>query len=140
MQQADSLSGFQYPMTASSSRSLLRLLWENRGVDPQCIHIHRNPYDVFVSTRHLYRKTHPLMKFQSLSRVEDDHHILRWYALMMRKLLVEQSPIPVKDFVEVRFEDLELNPLATIRRISLGLLSWEQPKPALQAYLATIGD
>lgn len=35
MQQADNLSGFQHPMAASSSRSLLRLVWENRRGDPQ---------------------------------------------------------------------------------------------------------
>ena len=35
MSQEFTLSGFQHPMAVSSSRNLLRLLWENRGVDPQ---------------------------------------------------------------------------------------------------------
>ncbi|HEY0738904.1 MAG TPA: sulfotransferase [Herpetosiphonaceae bacterium] len=106
------------------------------------IHIHRNPYEVFVSTKHLYRKAHPLMKFQSLSPAEDEQHILRWYALMMRKLIAEQSQIPAEDFIEVRFTDLEREPLATVRRIyeTLRLSGWEQAEPRLQAYVATLGD
>ena len=106
------------------------------------IHIHRNPYDVFVSTRHMFRKIRPLMKLQSRGEHEDERHILQWYALMLRKLLVEQSQVPAEDFIEVRFADLERDPLATVRRIyqTLRLSGWEQAEPALQAYLATLGD
>jgi omega-hydroxy-beta-dihydromenaquinone-9 sulfotransferase len=106
------------------------------------IHIHRNPYDVFVSTRHMYRKAHPLMRFQQISAAEDERHILSWYRLMMQKFLAERSQIPAEDLVEVRFEDLERDPLGQVERVyqALSLPGWEQALPALRSYVATLTD
>lgn len=104
------------------------------------IHIYRNPYDVFSSTLHLYRKTLPATQLQTISEAEIEQNVLRFYKLLMRKLVAEQPLIPAGDFAEVRFEDLERDPLGQVRRVyaELGLPGWEAAEPAMRAYVGTL--
>ena len=58
------------------------------------IHIHRNPYDVFLSTLHMHRTV--LLRSQ-LQKIEPDRveaHVLGFYDLLMRRFLAERSLIP----------------------------------------------
>lgn len=102
------------------------------------IHIYRNPYDVFASTKHLYRKTLPPIQLQSISEDEIERTVVLFYQLLMRKLLAEQALIPAGDFVEVRFEDLEADPLGQMRRVyqTLDLPGYAEAEPALERYTA----
>lgn len=104
------------------------------------IHIHRNPYEVFVSTQHLYRTMLPSIQLQTISQAEIDRNILQFYESMMSKLADEQQSIPAGDFAEVRFEDLEADPLGEVQRVyeTLRLPGFEAAQPAIEAYAATL--
>jgi hypothetical protein len=110
--------------------------------DAKFIHIYRNPYVVFLSTRHLYRKMLPRLQVQAVTQEEIESNIFFFYEQLMRKFFADKSLIPADNLVEVRFEDLEANPLDELRRIyeSLSLPGFEIAEPAFHAYIASQAD
>ena len=104
------------------------------------IHICRNPYDVFRSTRFLYRTVLPRSQVQEVSPEQVEAYILRFYALLMKKFLADKALIPRGNLVEVRFEDLETEPLDQLRKIysGLGLTGFAQAEPAFRAYIDSV--
>ncbi len=101
------------------------------------IHIYRNPYHVFLSMRHFYEKLLGAAQFQSISREEIEANTLWFFEKMMQKFLADKSLIPPENFVELRFEDLEANPLAELRRIytALNLPGFSEAEMDLRAYI-----
>lgn len=104
------------------------------------IHICRNPYDVFRSTRFLYRTVLPRSQVQEVSPEQVEAYILRFYSLLMKKFLADKALIPRGNLVEVRFEDLETEPLDQLRKIysGLGLTGFAQAEPAFRAYIDSV--
>jgi hypothetical protein len=104
------------------------------------IHLVRDPYQVFLSTRHLYRTVIPRSQLQSISSAQIDEYILSFYKLLMMQYLSERKLIPDGNLVEVRFEDLEIEPLVQLQRIyrTLNLDGYEQARPGFQAYLESV--
>ncbi len=103
------------------------------------IHIYRNPYTVFLSTRHLYNRFLPELQLQSVSHAEIEANILFFYEKLMKKFLTKKSLIPPGNLVEVKFEDLEANPLSELRRIytGLNLPGFEDVEPAFSSYISS---
>jgi hypothetical protein len=110
--------------------------------DAKFIHIYRNPYRVFLSTCHLYEKVLPITQLQEISRDEIETNILLFYRQLVQRFLAEKSLIPTHNLVEVKFEDLEANPLAELRRIYAGLdlPGLSAAEPAFRAYAASQAD
>lgn len=104
------------------------------------IHICRNPYDVFRSTLFLYRTILPRSQVQEVSPEQVEAYILRFYALLMKRYLADKALIPQGNLVELKFEDLETDPLDQLRNIysGLGLTGFAQAKPAFQAYIDSV--
>jgi hypothetical protein len=107
--------------------------------DAKFIHAYRCPYDVFASTAHLYDHMLPITTLQVIHREENPEAILSLYEEMMRRFFTDRALIPRGNLVEVRFEDLEREPMRELRRIydTLALPGWEQAEPACRAYVAT---
>jgi hypothetical protein len=107
--------------------------------DAKFIHLYRNPYDVFLSTRNLYDTFLAITQLQAISRSEIEANILLFYTQMMQKFLAEKHLIPPENLVEVKFENLDTNPLAELRRIyeRLNLPGFSIAEPALRTYIAT---
>ncbi|MGI9558043.1 MAG: sulfotransferase family protein [Thermodesulfobacteriota bacterium] len=108
--------------------------------DAKFIHIVRNPYEVFQSMMHLYRKMIPLYQLQSVdieAMADDVFHI---YKAAMGRYMEERSLIPEGNFTEVRFENLEKEPLAELERVysDLSLPGWETAMPHAREYLGSI--
>lgn len=105
--------------------------------DAKFIHIHRSPYDVFGSVKNLHQTLIPLTTLQNLDEDRSEETILTLYEDMMRRYLEERSLIRAGNLIEVRFEDLEKNPLQEMERIYrvLNLPNYEAAKPAFQAYI-----
>jgi len=85
--------------------------------DAKFVHIHRNPYDVFLSTLRLYEKALSATQLQVVSQAEIESNILHIYEGVMRRFLAQRALIPVGNLVEIRFEQFEERPLAELRRL-----------------------
>ena len=108
--------------------------------DAKFIHIYRNPYRVFQSTESLYKKNFSIIQLQKISNTELRSNILYFYENMMKKYLRDREMIPKDRIVEVRFEDLDENPMAQIERIyaHLNLPDFSYVKPKVESYLASL--
>lgn len=85
--------------------------------DAQFIYIIRNPYDVFASTRHLY---HVLAASNNLGRprpIDYDNEILHNYQQFYHAYHLHRALIPRNRCCEVRFEDLEADPVTILQSI-----------------------
>ena len=104
------------------------------------VHVHRHPYEVFQSTRHLY---HALWPLHSLQRPPSsiDQAILQRYSQMYQAFFEEKAAIPTGRFCEVAFEELVRDPIRALHAVyeQLGLPGFERVLPRLNAHLASVG-
>ncbi|MDJ0535769.1 MAG: sulfotransferase [Xenococcaceae cyanobacterium MO_207.B15] len=117
----------------------LRSIWH----DAKFIHIYRNPYVVFQSTRHFFTRLLPelaLQSYENLSIGEIEQAILESYPRMMNALLSDSANLPSESFVEICFEDLENDPLKQIQKIyhQLELPGLEQASANFENYLTSL--
>ncbi len=110
--------------------------------DAKFIHICRNPYDLFLSTRRLWEVVLWRSQLQEIGAAEIDRLVLQFYPQLMEQYLADRELIPANNLVEVRFEELEADPLAETRRIyeALGLPGYAEAETAFRAYLASVAD
>ena len=115
--------------------AMLRRMWP----DARFIHIYRNPYVVFQSTRNFYRALFEELALQPAEQADVDSLILDSYPRMMNAVLEDTRTLPEDQFVELRFEDFEQHPLEEAERIyrTLGLPGFEDDRPAFEAYLSS---
>ncbi|MEL6468788.1 MAG: sulfotransferase [Cyanobacteria bacterium J06623_4] len=111
----------------------LRQLWPTA----KFIHIYRNPYIVFQSTLNFYRKLFPEIALQPYHQVPIRDIVLESYPKMLSALLRDSQQLPPQDFVTLRFETFEADPMAQLERVysQLELSDWEKAKPSFQRYL-----
>ncbi|HEY48579.1 MAG TPA: sulfotransferase [Dehalococcoidia bacterium] len=104
------------------------------------IHIYRNPYDVFRSTKHLYRVVLERSQLQEIGLDVLEDWVLLFYAQLMQKFLADKVLIPEGNLVEVKYEELDKEPLAQLRKIyeTLSLPGFDEAEPAFRAYLDSI--
>ncbi|MEZ5894262.1 MAG: sulfotransferase [Parvularculaceae bacterium] len=116
--------------------AMLREMFPNA----QFVHIHRNPYDVFVSMRNFYRKLFKEFALQGYDHVDIDETILAVYDRMMRAYERDAAEVPADRLIELRYEELDSDPLGSIERIyaALGLPGFDAAKPAFERYLASV--
>src|SRR5215208_2723811 len=117
----------------------IRLLLE-MFPDARFVHIHRDPYTVFQSSLHLYEKIIPLIRLHRSDRIDMTARILRQYTEMHDAFFEERPLIPAGRFHEVRFEDLERDPVGQVRTLyeSLSLPAFADVEPELRRYVDTL--
>jgi len=108
--------------------------------DAKFVYIRRDPYAVYQSTMHL-RKT--MFSENCLSPpgfATSEADMLYFYEKCIRTYEETKSLIPVGHLHEIRFEDLELDPLGEIRRTyqALNLPGWDQVEPKVVEQLPTL--
>jgi omega-hydroxy-beta-dihydromenaquinone-9 sulfotransferase len=108
--------------------------------DARFVHIHRDPYLVFRSTRHMIRTGQPLCQLREGPLQDGDDRILSVYTEMYDAYFSERGLIPDGRICEVAFGTLEREPIGVVRSIyeALGLSGFEDLRPRLEGYLATI--
>jgi hypothetical protein len=108
--------------------------------DAKFIHTYRNPYDVFRSTQHLYRTVLVRAQVQEIDTKELETWVLRFYTQLMQRFLADKSLIPKGNLVEVKYEDLDKEPLAQLRKVyeTLSLSGFAEAEPAFGTYLDSI--
>jgi omega-hydroxy-beta-dihydromenaquinone-9 sulfotransferase len=103
------------------------------------IHIHRDPYDVFSSTRNLHRKVLSFSALQSVSDAELDNTVLHLYEAMMRRYLQEARQIPRHQLIDVRYDELVRRPREVMENVYARLgYDYEQAGPRIGAYLESL--
>jgi hypothetical protein len=104
------------------------------------VHIHRDPYAVFQSSRRTFRVNFELTGLQHLRLDDLDEWILRQYQLMYDVFFEERGLIPEGRFHEIGFEELETDPIGQVRRLheALDLPDFGHAEPALRRYLDSI--
>jgi len=104
------------------------------------IHIHRNPYEVYLSTLHMHRTVFPRSQLQVVDPERIEANVLHFHDALMHRFLEDRRLIPEGNLVEVRFDDLEMDPIEQLASIydSLGLPGFAAAEPAFRSYLDSI--
>ena len=123
------------PANTARIRMLLELF-----PDARFVHIHRNPYDVFQSTRHTYDKVVPWITLQRPVVEGLDDRILRQNREAYEVFFEERSLIPQERFHEISFAALEADPIGQVRGIyeGLGLPDFGYVEPRLGRYVESL--
>jgi hypothetical protein len=101
------------------------------------VYIHRNPVEVFLSTRHFFRKMMPHLQLQTISDKEVGRQIIRLYRKLMNDYFEQKKLIPEKNLVEIAYEELEKNPASVLKNIyaRLDLPDYNKAEPFFSAYI-----
>jgi hypothetical protein len=104
------------------------------------VHIRRDPFTVFRSTRHMYETTMRYWRLQSPPDGGEDDRILRVYREMYDAFFDQRPLIPAGQFAEVSYEDLERDPISQAEGVyvTLGLPGFDAARPRLEGYLGSI--
>jgi hypothetical protein len=103
------------------------------------VHVHRDPYAVFASTRKMLTVNFSLHCLQRPPAGDElDEWIIRQYRAMHDALFAERDLIPPGHHHEVRFDELEADPVGQMERVyeALSLGDFSQARPALERYVA----
>jgi omega-hydroxy-beta-dihydromenaquinone-9 sulfotransferase len=102
--------------------------------DARFVHIYRNPYAVFRSTKRQSLLSLRATRLQEARSLDVDAWIIRRYRMMYDAFFEERDLIPDGQFHEIRFEDLERDPVAQMRELyeSLGIPGFEELRSSLE--------
>jgi hypothetical protein len=108
--------------------------------DARFVHVHRHPYAVFQSTRHLNRVFTSALQFHRPDPADADEAVLRRYRLMHDAYFEDRGRVPAGRLHELPFESLELDPVGQVRRIyeAIGLPGFDDVLPRLEDYVASL--
>ncbi len=108
--------------------------------DARFIHIYRNPYMVFRSTRLFYQTLIDKFAWQSVDHLDLDRLVLQSYRRMMEQIDIDKQSLPTDHFIDLRFEDLDVQPLQEIERIyrKLDLGDLEPWRENFESYLKSV--
>lgn len=101
------------------------------------VHIVRDPYSVYPSMLKLWDRLFNAFSWQNRKRVDLDELTLSVYERSMRAHLADREQIPAEDYHELRFEDLDSDPMATVGGIydALGIAGKENALDAVTDYV-----
>ena len=101
------------------------------------VHIRRNPYKVYVSSIHLYLKAQEAWGLHKTDRESVAQQILDTYPQLMNAYFEQRGELGDKELVEVRYRDLQDDPMALMAGIyeQLDLPGFDAAAPRFEAYL-----
>ncbi len=104
------------------------------------VHIHRDPFRVFVSMRNFYRQLLRQFALQPHDHLDIDEIILSTYERMMDRYITETRDWPEDRLVEIAFADFERDPMGQIAHIydRLGLDGLARNRATFAAYLKAV--
>ncbi len=116
----------------------LLAIWPNA----RFIHIRRNPYEVFASTRNYYRKLLPELALQPFDHIDIDQFVLETFTRLMDTYEEERGDLGEGQLMEVGYDTLIRDPMAVLKSVhdQLSLPDWDRAEGAISSYLATISD
>jgi hypothetical protein len=126
---------FKSPGHTARVKLLLELFPQARFV-----HIHRNPYEVFQSSRHYFHTAAWHANLQALDAGGFDEAILSRYVAVHEAYLSQRSLIPPGRLHELGFAALESDPIGELRRMygALDLGEFAVVEGKVRAYLESL--
>ena len=115
--------------------ALLRELYP----DARFVHIRRDPFEVYRSTRHLHETW--LRAFAFVQRVEPgdlERRIVEVYRRMYEAYFRDAPLVPAGQLHELAYEDLVRDPVGELRRLYRSLALGELPETRVRAYLGSL--
>ena len=108
--------------------------------DAKFVHICRDPYAVFQSSVHSFKKVMPICRLQPTDIIDWDERVLSLYRELYDAFFEQRHLIPAANYHELRFEQLEADPIAQMRKLydALSLPPFEQVEPDLRRYLDSV--
>jgi len=108
--------------------------------DARFIHIHRNPYAVFLSYKRSTQLMNKLIQLQLPDLEHLDERIINQYRLMYDAYFEEVGMIPAGRFHELAYETLEQDPMGELQAIysALGIEGFSTVEQLLNDYLGTL--
>lgn len=105
--------------------------------DARFIFIHRNPFEVYSSTKRLWKITLENYALGGYDRKSIRENILENYDTLMHRYLGQRSLLPAGRLIEIPYENLINSPLATMEKVysQLDLGDFHQCRDAMQAFL-----
>ena len=110
--------------------------------DAKFVHIVRDPLVLHQSFLRTYRHIIPMNQMQDVDWNEMDEFIIDAFAATMRQFIEDVRQIPEGNYVEMKFGDLESDPLGELERVyrDLGIPGWHAARQAVSDYLDTVSD
>jgi len=104
------------------------------------VHIHRDPYAVFQSSRKTFQLMFAWHGLQRPGPDDLDEWILEQYREMYEVFFEERALIPTGSFHEMAFEDLERDPVAEMRKMygTLDLPDFRGAEADVQRYITSV--
>jgi len=106
------------------------------------VHIYRNPYIVFYSTVFTFKTMISAYGLRKMNTREVEENVLHIYDRMMERFWKTKDLIPPGNFTEIKFEELETDPLTVLERVyrELSLPDFTGVKSALERYILAQAD
>jgi hypothetical protein len=106
------------------------------------IHIVRDPYTVFASTRRLWISLDWAQAFQHPHHKDLDEYVFATFERMYRGFNRQRPAIPPDQLCEIKYEELVRDPIGQLRTIyqKLSLGDFEQARPQIEAYIGQQKD
>lgn len=116
------------------------LFLKNVFPNAKFIHIHRNPFEVYLSMRNFYHKLLPVFALQDFDHLDVDEIVLSTYNEMMQRFEQETASFKAPNFVEIGYDTLNADPLGSLETIysTLELDGFDKARPAFDAYLGSV--
>jgi hypothetical protein len=110
--------------------------------DAKFIHIIRNPYKVYLSTKKMRTKVLDKLALQDAYEDDIENQVINNYIRLMNSFFKQKDKIPNKNYIEIRYEDLVSEPLKQVKMIyeKLSLPGFIKAKPYLEKYLESKKD
>lgn len=104
------------------------------------VHIHRDPYRVFQSSRHTFSILFSWNGLQKPTNLDLDELVVRQYADMHRAFFEQKRLVPAGQFYEMQFEELEKDPVGELKKMyaALELPDFKRCEPAVRRYLDSV--
>jgi omega-hydroxy-beta-dihydromenaquinone-9 sulfotransferase len=101
------------------------------------IHINRNPYEVYLSTKHMWQTGFSLSHLQKPQPQKLEEVILTWYTELYALFARDRDLIPPGSLCEIKFEELVSKPLEVLQEIyeTLGFPGFEEFRARVTPYL-----
>ncbi len=104
--------------------------------DARFVHVVRNPYVIFPSTMHTWRRLYKYQGVQTPRYEGLEEYVFDSFVRMYDAFEQDRELIDPSRFCEVRYEELVSDPVGQMRRVyhGLGLEGFEQVLPAIEEY------